>query len=269
MISNVLEGDFIREVPRWIDGLIIMILGLFLSTQTYRLQPLKGLTMTVLIAVAYSFLSFIVLDKINILISVVYPIVVLIFVYCIVNAYNQISIVTEHNRLIDLATKDSLTGLYIRRHFNLILETQVQMVKDRGGRLSLLMIDLDNFKNINDTHGHKTGDFVLREIAKTLLASCRPLDVVGRYGGEEFIIMLPGADESSASLVAERIRYRVKKSDFKFKDVNHKITVSVGIANYKKDDTAERLVEKADWALYKAKERGKDGIFSSEFLEEL
>ncbi|MEE8359783.1 MAG: GGDEF domain-containing protein, partial [Candidatus Omnitrophota bacterium] len=173
------------------------------------------------------------------------------------------------NKLIDLATKDSLTGLYIRRHFNLILETQVQMVKDRGGNLSLLMIDLDNFKNVNDTYGHKAGDLVLRETAKTLLASCRPLDIVGRYGGEEFIVMLPGADESSASLVAERIRYRVKKSDFKFKNTNYKITVSVGISNYKRDDTPGRLIEKADWALYKAKERGKDGVFSSEFLEEL
>ncbi len=265
--SNILDGDFIRKAPRWIDALLIMILGFFLSTHIYKLEPIKGIATTILMSVAYVLFSFVALDKMRISLSVIYPIITIISVYSIVNAYNQILIITERNRLIDLATKDSLTNLYVRRHFNLLLEAQIQMVKERVGNLSLLMIDVDNFKKVNDTYGHEAGDVILKETGKIFISSCRPLDIIARYGGEEFTVMLPGADANDAGLVAERIRDKIEKADFNLKEVIYKITVSIGIASYRRGDTIESFMERADGALYKAKERGKNSIFSSALLE--
>ncbi|MDD5136270.1 MAG: GGDEF domain-containing protein, partial [Candidatus Omnitrophica bacterium] len=126
--------------------------------------------------------------------------------------------------------------------------------------LSMLMVDLDRFKQINDTYGHQAGDTILREFAKIIQSKCRQTDVVARYGGEEFVVMLSGAGQKDALDIAEKIREGVQNKKFRFKNDNLGTTISMGVVEFSKEHDKEELVEKADKALYKAKEEGKNRV---------
>ena len=153
--------------------------------------------------------------------------------------------------LVDLAVKDGLTGLFNRRYFNELIKTEMNRVRRAPASLSLLMLDIDNFKNYNDTQGHPAGDELLKGVAKVLKSSVRAVDMVCRYGGEEFVIILPQADKSVGQILAERIRVQV--------NLYFPTTISIGIAAYPDDaDEIESLIQKADNALYKAKQSGKN-----------
>jgi diguanylate cyclase (GGDEF)-like protein len=160
-----------------------------------------------------------------------------------------------------LARTDSLTEVHTRRHIMERLEEEVKRSAARGIYLSLLMMDVDHFKRINDHYGHLTGDQVLREIAKLIRESIREIDIVGRYGGEEFCVLLPETDQNGAGYVAERIRATVEKATIKAYDARLNVTISIGMATFPKDakDVPE-LLDKADWALYRAKMRGRNAV---------
>ncbi len=167
----------------------------------------------------------------------------------------------ERARLFHQATRDGLTALYNIRHFNLLYEAEfknVSSVKDR--ELSLIMIDLDDFKAINDSYGHLAGDVVLHDMARTIESKCRQTDVVARYGGEEFIVMLMGASPREAAIVAEKIRGAVESKKFKFKNEMVSPTISVGVAGYSGQKTKEELIAHADAALYQSKKKGKNKV---------
>lgn len=260
IINNVLNRDFITKAPRWLDGIIIIILGLLLSVNISRVNPVRGASIMILMIITYSLISFAVLDILNVWIAFIYPFATIIFAYLIITFYNQIVISIERTRLLMLATKDGLTGLYVIRHFNLLLEAEINRAKTTEGRLSILMSDIDHFKKINDAYGHQVGDVILKEIANIVMACCRQLDVPSRYGGEEFIVMLPGADEKDATAVAERIRKTVENYNFKMGDKIYKATISLGVATHKTEKTREEFVREADAALYKAKEEGRNRV---------
>lgn len=153
--------------------------------------------------------------------------------------------------LVDLAVRDGLTGLFNRRYFNELIMIEVNRLKRSPASLSLLMLDIDNFKNYNDTQGHPAGDVLLKDAAKVFNNSVRPLDVVCRYGGEEFIIILSQTDKTAAKIVAERLRVQV--------ELYLPATVSIGIASIPEDaQEMSALIEKADNALYQAKKTGKN-----------
>ena len=153
--------------------------------------------------------------------------------------------------LVDLAVRDGLTGLFNRRYFNELISAEVSRLKRYPAAVSLLMLDIDNFKNYNDTQGHPAGDVLLKDAAKVFRNSVRPSDVVCRYGGEEFIIILPQTDKSAAKIVAERLRVQV--------GLYLPATVSIGIASIPEDaQEIVPLIEKADNALYQAKKTGKN-----------
>ncbi len=155
-----------------------------------------------------------------------------------------------------MAMVDSLTGIFNRRYFDINLKKELKRARRYDKDFSLIMIDLDNFKNINDTHGHVFGDKVLRKFATLLTNMSREEDIICRYGGEEFMVILPETAGNGALVFGERIRAGLKSDKF-FKE--YSITVSGGISSYPHGwKTVEELVENVDKALYEAKFSGKD-----------
>ncbi|OGX41776.1 MAG: hypothetical protein A3F87_02775 [Omnitrophica WOR_2 bacterium RIFCSPLOWO2_12_FULL_51_24] len=171
--------------------------------------------------------------------------------------------ISLYERIQELAITDGLTGLYVRRHFIERLNEELTRCKKHGLELSLLMIDLDHFKQCNDTHGHLVGDIALKEIAKIMREYVRQVDLVGRYGGEEFVIALPDTDKKSAMNVAERMRMSVEKHKFRAYDETIAMTISVGAANFPENgEDVVKLIDRADQALYKAKAEGRNRAVS-------
>jgi len=157
----------------------------------------------------------------------------------------------EKEFFVDLSVRDGLTGLFNRRYFNELIMVEVNRLKRSPAALSLLMLDIDNFKNYNDTQGHPAGDIFLKDAAKVFKNSVRVIDIVCRYGGEEFVIILPQTDKMSAEIIAERLRVQV--------ELYLPSTVSIGIASIPEDaQEASVLIKKADDALYQAKGSGKN-----------
>lgn len=166
---------------------------------------------------------------------------------------------SEHMRL--LSTTDFLTGLFNRRYFNIRMNEEYRLVKRLGGLLSLAILDIDDFKLFNDTEGHPSGDRILKEIASVMAATVRANDILVRFGGEEFAVIMPQTSEAEAFNLAERIRRNVKHSiprSWK-KFPKEQMTLCAGIAVHQNcQDPIEALVERADRALYTAKLQGKD-----------
>ncbi|GEM_PF-374927 len=157
-----------------------------------------------------------------------------------------------------LADVDSLTGLYNRRKIEEILRQEIERAKRYGSPLSILLIDVDNFKQINDTYGHQKGDEVLRKMASLIRAEIRATDAVGRFGGEEFLIVLPQTDHQSALRVAERLRRRMAGTDFGV----DRLTVSIGVTSLKGNEDMKTLFARVDRAMYLAKEKGRNRVES-------
>ncbi|PRX26643.1 diguanylate cyclase [Orenia metallireducens] len=160
------------------------------------------------------------------------------------------------------ATQDFLTGLNNVRSFDNKLNDMITKLDKNKEDLSIIILDIDHFKRINDTYGHVAGDYVLKELAKVLSSSCRDLDIVSRTGGEEFCILLPDCPNKKAIAVAERIRTNVEKHQFVLSDQQKiNITVSLGITTYPdKTTNLNSIVEEADYALYQAKQTGRNRV---------
>jgi diguanylate cyclase (GGDEF)-like protein len=164
-------------------------------------------------------------------------------------------------RVETLAIVDSLTGLFNRRRFETILGNEFKRAARYQDPISCLMIDIDQFKQINDAHGHQGGDIVLREISRLIQASIREVDTAARWGGEEFVVLSPNTPEQNAGLVASRILKAVRSHAFTGMD-GRQITVSIGIAGIPEPsiDTPEKLVHAADLAMYAAKKNGRNRV---------
>jgi diguanylate cyclase (GGDEF)-like protein len=163
----------------------------------------------------------------------------------------------------ELSRVDELTGVFNRRRFRQLLLVEIERAKRGNRSLPLLMIDIDNFKRVNDTHGHGVGDHVLRELGRLLTAEMRRNDHVARYGGEEFTVILTETGREGALAVAERIRKAVEEQDFEPEGLEEaiRLTVSIGMAVYPEDAEEEmELMVKADHALYAAKAAGKNCV---------
>jgi two-component system, cell cycle response regulator len=164
---------------------------------------------------------------------------------------------------IEMAITDGLTGLYNRRYMESHLATLVEQAAGRGKPLSLLVLDIDFFKSINDTHGHDAGDDVLREFAVRVRKSIRGIDLACRYGGEEFVVVMPETDVAVAALVAERIRRRIAGEPFAIAQGAKAIdvTLSIGLAALGSPaDTGATVLKRADQALYRAKRDGRNRV---------
>lgn len=170
---------------------------------------------------------------------------------------------TVIDKLCELSLKDPLTGLANRRYFQNVLGREIEVVARSGEPALLLMLDIDHFKKINDTYGHSAGDAVLQVIAKTLAKCIRPMDTVARFGGEEFVIILPSCQGHYGQQVAERIRESVSALSIPITSrLNIKVTISIGGAYAPRwvRSTPELWVERADLELYRAKSEGRDRV---------
>lgn len=171
---------------------------------------------------------------------------------------DQAAVAINKAQLWDMAVTDSLTGLYVRRYFMVKLQEELLRAERYNNMLSIVMADLDRFKNINDTYGHDAGDRVLKAIGKFLQQNVRDVDVIARYGGEEFVIMIPEAAKDAAYTLAERLRKQfagLKLEKFP------QITISLGIATYPFDGTQlDALIRNADAAMYAAKRAGRNRV---------
>jgi diguanylate cyclase (GGDEF)-like protein len=185
--------------------------------------------------------------KVNILLSILVTVGVLIIAHFTFNKY-QI-------RLEAMATIDKLSGLLNRQAFDPILENNLEQSKRQGNHLSLMLIDIDNFKNINDTFGHMIGDKVISQVAHICRLYSRESDAVCRWGGEEFLIMLANTEINSAVSIAERIKEHLGEND-----KETAVTVSFGITEYQHNESTTSLLNRVDLALYKAKNKGRNRL---------
>ena len=183
--------------------------------------------------------------------------------------------VLEAKRLMDTLREanlsDAMTGLHNRRFLDEYIQTMVAAVDRRKSQLAILMLDLDYFKPVNDTYGHEAGDTILKELAKLMLASVRASDLVIRYGGEEFLIILQDTTQEAADAVAEKIRAAIEAAKFKIAGGVLQKTMSIGVSSYPDDgDTLWQVIKYADVALYRAKDSGRNRVirFTPEMWDE-
>ena len=174
-------------------------------------------------------------------------------------------LIDARRQLTDLANIDELTGLGNRRLVNKVLQEEINRARRTGARLSLILLDVDYFKDYNDNYGHPAGDLVLKRLADLMeRATSRAGEVVGRYGGEEFILVLPGAGDEAARRTAERLRELVmaEKMPHKHSQVADIITISQGVVTFTPDadESPAELIKRADTALYRAKHQGRNAI---------
>ena len=189
---------------------------------------------------------------------------------------NEASLAVANAKLYVGAITDGLTGLYHHKYFLQELARQVENTKRYKHPVSLLVVDIDHFKNINDKYGHQVGDFVLKEVSKFIAENVRQCDIPARYGGDEFVSILIESDIEGTKNMGERLNEKIKEMDFLPKILEKNIalkelpennriaiTLSVGIATFVGDDnymSGEDLFNKADMALYRAKEGGRDRV---------
>lgn len=189
---------------------------------------------------------------VNVLISIGISLLVLLTVYFTLGGYQR--------RLEDMASRDKLTGAASRQVFDGIFGRAVKSAERKNVPLSLLTMDIDNFKEINDTYGHQHGDQVLRTFARIIRQQVRDADTLCRWGGEEFLLLLESCDLARAVKIAEGIRNAVKAHSFTFGTDTKILTLSLGVAEHKPDETQEALIERCDQALYRSKREGRDRV---------
>ena len=167
-----------------------------------------------------------------------------------------------HEEIYRLTTVDGLTQIFNRRYFLEQLERELSRAKRYRRELSLILFDIDHFKQINDTYGHLAGDYVLKQLATVVKGKIRRDDIMARYGGEEFAVILPEIDNANSVAFSEKIRKLVEKTPFKFEDARIAVTVSIGVATGEDADDAANLIKRTDEKLYEAKNAGRNCVRS-------
>lgn len=169
----------------------------------------------------------------------------------------------QYQDALKAALHDPLTGTGNRVAMDTAVRRELQMAQRYGQSLSLMMVDLDYFKQINDRYGHAVGDEVLHEVAQTIMQVARATDMTFRYGGEEFAVLLSNTDLEGAEIIAERVREAIAELDIQQGDQRLQVTASLGLAQWQTETSAKQLFEQADKALYQAKHLGRNRVATS------
>lgn len=268
VLNNVLKQTFLAPAPMAVNSFCLCLLGFVGSILFVVFGSVASFIAALLMAAAWFAFSFFVFVEKNIWIYSLHPVFLILTLFIFSALYDQIRSRNERVKLFDLATRDGLTGLFVIRHFREVLNRSVQESREQKQPLSVILMDIDNFKKVNDTYGHPAGDMVLKKSAEVIhrcFRSKRPahmVDFAARYGGEEFIIMLRNASLKDSSLhVAERIRKAIEGTTFEWEGTVIPITMSLGVATMKpSENIPDLMVRRADEALYRAKKTGKNRV---------
>ena len=165
-----------------------------------------------------------------------------------------------HEEIYRMMITDGLTGIANRRKLDEALENEFLRAKRYGRPLSIAILDADHFKKVNDNHGHIVGDFVLKKLATLFQQNIRREELLGRYGGEEFVVVMPEVDSSGAFQLAEKLRKTVETTVFKSSETELPVTISVGVATLGEENSVKDFLDTADQALYRSKEEGRNRV---------
>lgn len=268
VINSVLTGNWIRPASLGVNSLCLLGVGILASCLFLALRSTPSLLMGLLLGLGWFVFCLIAFYQWHVWFYVVYPLLLIFCLFIFSAVYVQITATSEKSHLFHLATRDGLTDLYVIRHFRLIMNQIVREANMRKEPLSVILMDIDDFKKVNDTYGHPAGDMVLKKTAGIILAFIRKhrpfrdIDFAARYGGEEFIVMLRKANlKVASSLAAERIRKKVEETRFEWEGKVIPITMSLGVAALRPgENIPDPMVRRADAALYEAKKAGKNRV---------
>jgi len=257
-VNNILDRRFVGRVSDWRYWSLIFILPLIPSLLISGERVTRETLLTVLVAALF-IVGDLFLFKRQLWLDPSLPLLSLIAAHIAVSTYNFVRISAERKSFFNLAVTDGLTQLFNIRYFKIILRTECIMAKSEiRKQFCIVMTDIDHFKHFNDTYGHRVGDLVLRKVSDVLKDSVRSSDVVARYGGEEMIVLLRGADLEGGLSVAEDLRKKVENQKITDTKNTYKVTISLGVASFDPNDNEEKIIQRADEGLYKAKNSGRN-----------
>ena len=267
-VNTVLTRRFINPLSLRQNAFLYLLLGIFTAVLFLDFHNLKSLFSALGLCAAWLAAGAGLLWLTGLWIDVLQPVLLVLVLFIFSALYAQLVAVHEQSRLFDLATRDGLTGLYVIRYFREVLNQVVDEALAAREPLSLILMDIDNFKTINDTLGHPAGDYVLKKTAQIIQSVIRlkrpakETDLVARYGGEEFVVMVRRSRlEEAAAHVAERIRTAVEKTRFEWEGKGIAVTLSAGVAALRpQENVPDFMVRRADEALYQAKRSGKNKV---------
>lgn len=277
VMNNILDNNFLQRNKSTINFLLIFLLPILVGLTTAWFSPIKNALIIMGIAICFLIYSYIIFAGKYIISPVATALITMILSFIILNIFKLVfeekekkEITVEKEKYYEMATVDGLTQLYVARYFRQRLKEEIEKALKENTQLSFIMIDLDNFKKVNDVYGHEQGNIVLRETAQIIKNTLRSQsDIAARYGGEEMAIILPNTEVSIAFQVANRIREKMASHTFSGFKGFKQITGSFGVSNLPEHAQNEtELVERADEALYISKKTGKNKVTMGEKKKE-
>jgi len=254
LIALIFYIDLVTEADLVAAMLYVSICGLLYSIRSPFVHLAFCALCTLLNVIAgYYELDYVDFD--NVVFNRIIATIVLYSVSLLLYRNSQSEIVLKR-----LATTDPLTGALNRRHFMELMSREQRRAERYNAVFSMLMVDIDHFKRVNDTYGHQTGDQAIQAMADACQKALRPTDLLARYGGEEFIITLVHTDQAGAAKVAERLRQSVSEIELPTEQGVLKFTISVGVSTFFKRSLLEEIIGRADQALYQAKTSGRNRV---------
>lgn len=268
LLNNILDNALIRKAPILYNIIICILLAVLTVCTVFKIRSTPVSVAAFLIMnFGYLYFSVFVAEKYNLWVWVIIPVFTALFCYICSYIIKYLLKSRDYENTYKLATIDDLTELYNHRFFREILEKEIQRSKQTQTNFSLILIDIDLFKNFNDTYGHQAGDAVLKHVASTLKENVRTDDFVCRYGGEEMTIILNNTKKEAAEKIAQKICDAVAGKRY---DIGHStevnITISLGVSTYPENGTTiESLIEYADKCMYNAKSSGRNRVGKMNF----
>ena len=265
LLNNILDNNLIKKADLKYNILICLMLMILASYTAFKIRSVYiSITLFLILNGLYLYFSTYVMDKYNIWVWVVIPLLLTVFVFVCSYIIRYLIKSRDFEYTYKLATTDGLTELYNHRYFQEQMSENIRLAEKNGSQFSLIMIDIDFFKKFNDKYGHQAGDAVLKHVANTLKNNVRNEDYVCRYGGEEMTIILNNTNKETAINIAQKICNAVSSKKYQLTpELEVNITISLGCSTYPENGkTPAELIEYADKCLYNAKENGRNQVGS-------
>ena len=280
VINSILTNQFIRSTSFRTNAVGLFVIGIIVSVLLVSSRNVSAFLGSFVIGFGWIFISYLVFLQRGIWLYVAHEELLIVVLFVFSAGFLMIVKNRELMRLFKLATQDGLTGLYVIRYFRILLNQAVDEAHRRRRALSVVLGDVDHFKNFNDTYGHACGDMVLKGISRIIQdtvsdrgesKSVKENHIVARYGGEEIIVMLRDCSlQEAAFKISERIRRNIEQENFAWEGKSLSVTVSLGVSTLHPEETIpDQMVHRADEALYRAKESGRNRVCVEDYKEDV